>query len=350
MNPGRNDPCPCGSGKKYKKCCIGKTEEELLADQFIKSYKEARHNARFKECLFPDKSLCSERIIKAHTIQRNRFLSKISENGKVYMPCLKPDFDISLMKEYGNAEASVFTGFCAYHDKVVFQPIEDRPFEGSQEQVFLFTYRAFALEYHRKRESDNLLKFFSDHPSYDDLTKEGKNGFEYATLDYEDEKKIFDQALLTHKYDILTYFIWEFEGESNFAATSGEALEYDLSKKRIQRLDDIQARARHVYYSAFPENGKTYFLISWLKEYDKLFENHAHVLSSLSPEERRNFVNNTLAFTTENIAIRPSSWTALSDTAKESYSMLFLGLADLAELNGIPVDRLEDPGFDLFAL
>jgi len=24
MKPGRNDPCPCGSGKKYKKCCWGK--------------------------------------------------------------------------------------------------------------------------------------------------------------------------------------------------------------------------------------------------------------------------------------------------------------------------------------
>lgn len=23
---GRNDPCPCGSGKKYKKCCLGKIE------------------------------------------------------------------------------------------------------------------------------------------------------------------------------------------------------------------------------------------------------------------------------------------------------------------------------------
>lgn len=22
--PGRNDPCPCGSGKKYKRCCIDK--------------------------------------------------------------------------------------------------------------------------------------------------------------------------------------------------------------------------------------------------------------------------------------------------------------------------------------
>lgn len=21
-NTGRNDPCPCGSGKKYKKCCM----------------------------------------------------------------------------------------------------------------------------------------------------------------------------------------------------------------------------------------------------------------------------------------------------------------------------------------
>ncbi|MFQ5709852.1 MAG: SEC-C metal-binding domain-containing protein [bacterium] len=24
---GRNNPCPCGSGKKYKKCCL-KTQDE----------------------------------------------------------------------------------------------------------------------------------------------------------------------------------------------------------------------------------------------------------------------------------------------------------------------------------
>lgn len=27
---GRNDPCPCGSGKKYKNCCIGSGEYEGL--------------------------------------------------------------------------------------------------------------------------------------------------------------------------------------------------------------------------------------------------------------------------------------------------------------------------------
>ena len=26
-NVGRNDPCPCGSGKKYKKCCYLKPDD-----------------------------------------------------------------------------------------------------------------------------------------------------------------------------------------------------------------------------------------------------------------------------------------------------------------------------------
>jgi SEC-C motif-containing protein len=32
MMPGRNDPCPCGSGKKYKRCCLGKAGETAEAD------------------------------------------------------------------------------------------------------------------------------------------------------------------------------------------------------------------------------------------------------------------------------------------------------------------------------
>ncbi|MGD8986001.1 MAG: SEC-C metal-binding domain-containing protein, partial [Desulfobacteraceae bacterium] len=28
---GRNDPCPCGSGKKFKKCHMGR-EDELVLD------------------------------------------------------------------------------------------------------------------------------------------------------------------------------------------------------------------------------------------------------------------------------------------------------------------------------
>jgi tetratricopeptide (TPR) repeat protein len=37
--PGRNDPCPCGSGNKYKKCCLAK-EEAVAREQLAKT--EAR--------------------------------------------------------------------------------------------------------------------------------------------------------------------------------------------------------------------------------------------------------------------------------------------------------------------
>jgi hypothetical protein len=29
--PVRNDPCPCGSGNKYKKCCLAKEEAASLS-------------------------------------------------------------------------------------------------------------------------------------------------------------------------------------------------------------------------------------------------------------------------------------------------------------------------------
>ncbi len=41
LKAGRNDPCPCGSGLKYKKCCLGKSilEPENLKDLYAKKYK-----------------------------------------------------------------------------------------------------------------------------------------------------------------------------------------------------------------------------------------------------------------------------------------------------------------------
>lgn len=32
MKPGRNDPCTCGSGQKYKKCCLTKDEAARVAE------------------------------------------------------------------------------------------------------------------------------------------------------------------------------------------------------------------------------------------------------------------------------------------------------------------------------
>jgi hypothetical protein len=38
MKVGRNDPCPCGSGKKYKKCCLATDEAREM--QFRRQIQE----------------------------------------------------------------------------------------------------------------------------------------------------------------------------------------------------------------------------------------------------------------------------------------------------------------------
>jgi hypothetical protein len=35
---GRNDPCPCGSGAKFKNCCIDKVEKQMRADRDAKLF------------------------------------------------------------------------------------------------------------------------------------------------------------------------------------------------------------------------------------------------------------------------------------------------------------------------
>lgn len=33
---GRNQPCPCGSGNKYKKCCLIKRQEQMKQQREVK--------------------------------------------------------------------------------------------------------------------------------------------------------------------------------------------------------------------------------------------------------------------------------------------------------------------------
>ena len=43
---GRNDPCPCGSGLKYKKCCFGKEGSEPVS---LKTLYAQKYQIRLKE-------------------------------------------------------------------------------------------------------------------------------------------------------------------------------------------------------------------------------------------------------------------------------------------------------------
>lgn len=45
----RNDPCPCGSGKKYKNCCIEKDKDKLYGVKFqVKRLVKEKKQKNFK--------------------------------------------------------------------------------------------------------------------------------------------------------------------------------------------------------------------------------------------------------------------------------------------------------------
>ena len=148
----------------------------------------------------------------------------------------------------------------------------------------------------------------------------------------------------------MTSIVWQFNGFSNFAASGGEAPSLDFDSRPIQDLLNPHVPVHHIYISVFPENDKTNVIIAWLKKHDDIFSTIKRRLDELTEQEKKNYVNNTLPFITENIAIKPSSWEALSKQAKDDFSMIFYGLPELMEIEGKKFDRFQKPSFDLFAL
>jgi hypothetical protein len=57
--PGRNDPCHCGSGKKYKKCCEEKdaaAKSAVLAKNWSEAEKAAAKRAEEEKAAKPEQS------------------------------------------------------------------------------------------------------------------------------------------------------------------------------------------------------------------------------------------------------------------------------------------------------
>lgn len=129
----------------------------------VNEFTRLKQHFKHKKCFYPD---CNEKTIKAHSIQMNGPLKVICddvENQSQQVYFLDDDFQYipqheiigSHMNEYGKfrnrgiGEASTFQGFCQKHDSIFKEKIEDVPFTGSQEQQFLFMYRAFAYMMHQ---------------------------------------------------------------------------------------------------------------------------------------------------------------------------------------------------------
>ena len=261
---GRNDMCPCGSGLKYKKCCLGKSQDQLAFESYVDAQKKADRAGRIKECLHPNHEECDGKIVRSHAIQNNRVLTALAENGEVILMNSLSPFGFQREQIRGRKVATTFMGFCSYHDKVLFQDIEDREFSCTERQVFLYTYRTLAWHCHKKREQAERRKYIKDAMTANGHAVRAQEddmlfsvGLDLGLKDNERTKKAFDASLLAECYSDVESTVWRIPYVIDFAVSMMYELEYDIKGQKLVDMEEDEY-APSIFLNIFPCKNDSY--------------------------------------------------------------------------------------------
>jgi len=322
MKIGRNSPCPCGSGMKYKKCCLYKTEEYKFFEAVHNSQEKIKYKSRIQECHHPKKDECQGGIIKAHAIQNKRILKKVAEEGKIKTLDGVSHLMFQSSDTKGRKTATTFTGFCSYHDKIVFQDIEDKEFIGNEKQIFLFTYRTMVWHYHKKQEQNKANEIQIQNMEKQGYKVSEENSifaaFNIGLIDNEIEKQQMDNILLNENYDDISFWLWEIPYEISFTVSMMHELEHNISGEEINNLLNIDLDVKKIYLNIFPANGKSFCIWSWRKIHDDSYKKFTEQFSKLDIKDRENYLNNKLPLWSDSIFISPKLWDKWGKTVQES--------------------------------
>lgn len=327
--------------------------KEDIKKIYSKKFGKRKSSSLIKECIHPDKANCRGKIIKAHSIQNNRILNRLSEKGMVIMPQAKNDNPFNLMNEYGKNRATTFSGFCQKHD-LYFQPIEIDKFDYSANHIFLYLYRAFAYEYHKKHETLNFLNYKSDSDENKSLpiSEDLRNAIQSSTKEFKVEKDAVDKAILDSNMDVFESIVWRFDKEINFAASGAVIIEKDLEGKLLQDIKS-EKNLNHLIFSIFPEDNYSIAVFGILNKEDNPLHKLIFQLKDLTEVQRKNYINYLIPIATENLVISPSSWERTDVNFKEKFLDNFIDIYRMFEAIGFERNtgyQIDDQGYDLFDL
>lgn len=267
---------------------------------------------KLEECLHFDKKSCSGNIINAHSIQNNRILNKISDNGHVMMFSYDFDIDEMTIKKIGRRIATTFSGFCQYHDVEVFKPIENYNYDpNSQEQNCLFAYRALIKElYAKKRLYQIQLGLFAyvDNNINLALLKGSKKGLE--DLEYCLNK--FKGIIKNKKFEKIKNTVIELDKDYQLAVCGAVNIEYDIYGLVVNNLHDHDEKPKPLFINVFPQDNKTYIILNTFEEDENIY----NFLKSIEAHKDKLKILNNLVLCIENMAISPIRWNGFNEDRK----------------------------------
>jgi hypothetical protein len=338
---GRNDPCWCGSGLKYKKCHMNREEQEPL--QLWQADKEFKKAFNIKDCLAPKpmKAQCSGTIAKAHTVPKSSSLQQIARNGHVYsfVPGIqniekgKGKLPPQLL---GINKASTFTGFCSFHDNAIFSKIERQSFMASQERCFLLAYRSLTRELYNAKALVPLLDLMRQTDrgkplvqqfAIQHMTNLISEGSSKRLQDTEHYKAIYDNILLSGDFNGVRAYIIELDSPPPIMCSTSILPEESFNGEKLQDVDDIKVTPHLLSFSSFYGGKHGIIAFTWLPESDPTCLLFINSLKALPPDRITDSLIRFFFEFSENLHIQPDWWENLAVDKRES---LINRLADSA--------------------
>lgn len=290
--------------------------------EWSKLVSEFTRECSFKECIFPEKKNCSNKVIQGHSIQKSKILKELVHNGKVMSFDSRLSYVTSDFEEIGIEKASTFFGFCNKHDTLIFSNIENKDYEESLEQNFLHAYRACAKQYVEQRFAlcvhKKMLIKFKDNPRnlqfYPVLLRELELDRYLIELLDNCLNKFHIEILKdssSRDYRIIFTLVKKFPYQSLLAENSLINLEhktYAESKKK----DTIHfKKVVPLILNVFPQKDKTFILLSCfstdINKYRSLFS----LINSNDKKSLENFYSSVILNQCRNLFISPIRWKLL---------------------------------------
>lgn len=326
--PGRNEACWCGSEKKFKKCHLNREHEPPLERQDFEQQTKKYTKTCCAEAL--NDGLCTTKIVKAHTISKSGSLKQIAEDGhvmgtKTNLNELIKTEGIIVTKRVGINDASTFTGFCSYHDKELFAPLEDQKISLSNKQLFLLAYRSTNRELYAKEEQLLGIEFMkiSDRGKprliqeiIQEQAKHQESGIKLALNELNSIKNKMDTLLLSEKFDEMNHFIIELCDIPDILVSGSTQPEFDFSGARLQNLHTHGGKLSHLIYNAISYENKGCFVFSWLSMHDKVCKKFIDSLMNLAPKDLSTALVKYCYTFCENTWASPTWWDNLDERLK----------------------------------
>lgn len=288
--------------------------------QYNKIITDYKKHGYQKFCFYRDKTNCSSKIKKAHSIQKQKILTQlegtINKNKLIYsFQSIESNenFETINFIPIGKTSASVFSGFCDYHDSILFSLIENFDFDYSEKHLFLISYRAFAHGFHQLTEIYNYYQ--SDGDFIKTFPEQYRIGHikltEYRLWKFSRFKILIDNLMADSDFGHMNYHVRDIKPFVPIASSTILSPKYTYKNVSME----TKSEQSYVILNVLPMNDKTVISISHFPS-DRTGKVLFKELQSLNDKDFTTAISSLMIYCTENTFFSPSLWERFSEQQK----------------------------------